>query len=298
MKATVQVIVDRANATNTAAAAIVADWQWPEKSVVQMQADTQALIAQASISDNADLAYTNAINQKNAAFTGYHLNTVTLLGMSKTHYRKNPAALATLKNLHALGHSDQDILDEGDTFAKVWAQLDPTYVPDTGWTLAAYQAAGTATGATVGALTTADVAWSNESAKTDDLALGVEDTNVAWYADATKKYGPDTPHGKMIRQEVPTNNAPVMPPDPPVVDEAIALGGGKVHIDFETPDSGWIQILHQGPGETAFAVLVDKLTTNFWEQGGFAPGAHSFKFVGVNTGGEGDESAPIVIQVT
>jgi hypothetical protein len=298
MKTNVQFVVDRANATNTAAAAIVADWQWPEKSVVQMQADTQSLIAQAGISDTADLALTNAINQKNAAFSGYHLNTVTLLGMTRTHYRNNPAALATLKNLHAKGQSDQNILDEGATFAKVWAQLDANYVPDTGWTLAAYQAAGTATAATVGTLTTADVAWSSESAKTDDLAAGVEDTNTAWYADATKKYGPDTPHGKMIRQEVPTTTSSVQPPDPPVVDEALALGGGKVHIDFETPDSGYIQIQHQGPGETAFTVLVDKLTTNFWEQGGFAPGAHSFKFVGINSGGEGDESAPIVIQVT
>jgi hypothetical protein len=126
----------------------------------------------------------------------------------------------------------------------------------------------------------------------------VEDTNVAWYADATKKYGPDTPHGKTIRQEVPTTTAAVQPPDAPVVDEALALGGGKVHIDFETPDSGYIQIWHQGPGETAFTVVVDKLTTNFWEQGGFAPGAHSFKFVGINSGGPGDFSAPIVIQVT
>jgi hypothetical protein len=76
------------------------------------------------------------------------------------------------------------------------------------------------------------------------------------------------------------------------------LGGGKVHIDFAPPASGWIQILHQGPGETAFTVALDKLTADFWEQGGFAPGAHSFKFVGVNSGGPGDASAPIVIQVT
>ena len=31
---------------------------------------------------------------------------------------------------------------------------------------------------------------------------------------------------------------------------------------------------------------------------GFKPGAHSFKFVGINSGGASDASAPIVVQVT
>jgi hypothetical protein len=43
---------------------------------------------------------------------------------------------------------------------------------------------------------------------------------------------------------------------------------------------------------------VEKLTATFFEQGGFAPGAHNFKFVGINSGGQIPETAPIVIQVT
>jgi hypothetical protein len=298
MKTDVQFALDRANATNTVATAIQADWVWPEKPIAQMMAETQTLAVQASLSDTKDSALSNAIARKNAAFDSYHQTTVTLLGMTKTHYRNNPAAQATLKNLHAKGQSEQTILDEGATFAQVWAQLDVTYVPDPGWTLVAFQAAGADCVTKAAAVTTADVAWSSESAKTDALAVAVEDTNTAWYADATRKFGPDTEHGKTIRQEVPTTSKSVPPPAPPVVVEALALGGGKVHIDFETPDSGYIQILHQGPGETAFTVLVDKLTTNFYEAGGFAPGAHSFKFVGINSGGTGDASAPVVIQVT
>jgi hypothetical protein len=298
MKTNVQFVLDRAHATNAAATAIAADWEWQEKPVVQMTADTQALEAQAGLSDTADTALTNATNQKNAAFASYHATTVMLLGMTKTHYRNQPAALATLKNLQALGKSEQDILDEGATLAKIWEQLDATYVPDKGWTLTAFQAVGTATAATVGALTTANVAWSNTSAQTDEQAAAVEDTNVAWYADATKKFGPDTPHGVMIRQTVPTTTHAVQPPAPPVVLEALALGGGRVHIDFAPPASGYIQIQHQAPGETVFTVLVAKLTANFFETGGFAPGAHSFKFRGINSGGASPETAPIVIQVT
>ena len=263
-----------------------------------MKTETKALAGQADVSDSRETALTNAIAQKNAAFGSYHQTTVTLLGMSKTHYRKDPAATATLKNLHAQGDSDQDILDEGAKFAKAWAELDPTYVPDMGWALAAFQAAGTDCATKAVAVTTADVAWSSESAKTDALAAAVEDTNVAWYADATRKFGPDTNHGKTIRQEVPTTSKSVQPPDPPVVIKAQALGGGKVHIDFAPPASGYIQILHQGPGEAAYTVLVDELTADYFEQGGFAPGAHGFKFVGVNSGGAGAASAPIVLQVT
>ena len=298
MKTSVQFVLDRASATNPVAAAIAADWVWAEKTVAQMVLDTKALADQANLSDNKDLALTNAIAQKNAAFDKYHQATVVLLGMTKTHYRNNPAALATLKNLHAKGQNDQSTLDEGATFAKVWAQLDATYVPDTGWTLAAYQAAGADCLTKVAALTTADVAWSNESAKTDTLAAAVEDTNVAWYADATKKFGSDTPHGKTIRQKIPTTSQIVQPPDPPVVVEAQALGGGKVHIDFASPASGYIQIWHRGPGETGYTELVPKLATDFFEQGGFAPGAHSFKFYGINSGGMGAESAPVDIVVT
>jgi len=298
MKTDVQFALDRANATNTVATAIQADWVWPEKPIAQMITETQTLTVQAGLSDTKDSALSNAIALKNAAFSNYHQTTVTLLGMTKTHNRNNPAALATLKNLHAKAQSEQATLDEGATFAQVWAQLDATYVPDTGWTLAAFQAAGADCVTKAASVTTADVAWSSESAKTDALAVGVEDTNTAWYADATRKFGPDTEHGKTIRQEVPTTSKSVQPPAPPVVVEALALGGGKVHIDFETPDSGYIQILHQGPGETAYTVLVEELTTNFYEAGGFAVGAHSFKFVGINSGGESDASAPIVIQVT
>ena len=298
MKTEVQFVLDRANATISVAAAIQTDWVWSEETIAQMQTATKALAAQADLSDSKNTALTKAIAQKNAAFGNYHQITVTLLGMTKTHYRNNSAATATLKNLHAKGQSDQDILDEGAKFAKAWAELDAAYVPDQGWTLAAFQAAGADCATKLSAVTTADVAWSSESATTDELAAEVEDTNIAWYADATRKFGPNTEHGKTIRQEVPTTSATVQPPDPPVVVEAQALGGGKVHIDFQPPASGYIQILHQGPGEPAFTVLVEKLTADFWEQGGFAPGAHSFKFVGINSGGSSDPSAPVVVQVT
>lgn len=298
MKTEVQFVLDRANATDAVAAAILADWEWAEKNLTQMQADATALADQADVSDSKDAALTNAIAQKNVSFDNYHQNTVVLLGMTKTHYRNNPAAAATLKNLHAQGDSDQDILDEGAKFANAWDELDGTYVPDKGWPLAVFQVAGADCVTKAAAVTTADVAWSNESAKTDTLAAAVEDTNIAWYADATRKFGPATPQGAMIRQEVPTTSKSVQPPGPPVVVEAQAIGGGKVHIDFAPPASGSIQIWHQGPGESAFTVLEDKLTADFYEAGGFAPGAHSFKFVGINSGGSGDASTPIVIQVT
>ena len=298
MNKNIQFIIDRALASNAAAAAILVDWQWSEKTVPQMGLDTQALVTQAGLSDKAGIAMLDAASQKNVALQNYHDATSLLLGMSKRHYRNQPAALATLMTVQALGKSAQNILDEGAAFAKIWKQLDLAYVPDPDWTLTAFETAGTAATASFGAVTTTEVAWSNSAAKTDDQALGVEDTNTAWFADATKKYGPDTPHGVMIRQTVPTTTHAVHPPVPPVVIEALAIGGGKVHIDFAPPASGWIQIQHQGPGETVFAVVMEKLTANFWEQGGFKPGANSFKFVGINSGGPGVESAVSVIQVT
>jgi hypothetical protein len=298
MKAEIQFVLDRAAATNSVAAAIAADWLWPEKTVAVMESDAAALAAQADVSDTKDQAYNKALADKNSAFLTYHQTTVELLGMTKTHYRNNPAAVAALKKLSARGQSDQNILNEGSTFAKVWAELDATYLPDQVWTLTAFQAAGTATAATVGALTTADVAWSTESAKTDALADGVEDTNTAWYADATKKFGPQTPHGVTIRQEIPTTTAAVNPPAAPVVLEAQALGGGKIHIDFQPPASGYIQVYHQAPGASAFTLLQDKLTAEFYEVGGLPVGANSFKFVGVNSGGSSPDSPVLVLQVT
>jgi len=298
MKAGIQFILDRANATDAVALAIQADWEWSEATVTQMQAATKALADQADVSDGKETALTLAIAQKNAAFNNYHLNTVMLLGMTKTHFRNDPAATATLKNLHARGQNEQDILDEGATFAKAWEELDATYVPDKGWTLAAFKAAGADCVTKAGQVVTADVAWSSESAKTDEMAASLDDTNIAWYADATKKYGPETEHGKTIRQKVPTTSKAVQPPDVPTVLEAQALGGGKVHIDFGPVASGYIQVWHQAPGETGYKVVADKLTDKFYEAGGFAPGAHSFAFKGINSGGASDLSGPTVIQVT
>lgn len=118
MKTEVQFVLDRANATISVAAAIQTDWVWSEETIAQMQTATKALAAQADLSDSKNTALTKAIAQKNAAFGNYHQITVTLLGMTKTHYRNDSAATATLKNLHAKGQSDQDILDEGAKFAR------------------------------------------------------------------------------------------------------------------------------------------------------------------------------------
>lgn len=43
MKTEVQFVLDRANATNAVAAAILADWEWPEETTAQMQTQTKAL---------------------------------------------------------------------------------------------------------------------------------------------------------------------------------------------------------------------------------------------------------------
>ena len=298
MKADIIFALLRSQATINAATAIGTDWVWPEKSVAEMTTDRQALRTQADLSDTREVAYNAASANRVAAFDAYHDATVTLLGMSRTHYRKNPAALSQLRDLHARGQNEQGILDEGAAFARVWEQLDATYVPDTGWTLVAFKAAGANCLTMQDAERNANVAWNDESKNTDVMAIAVQDTNMAWYADATKKFGPETAHGQMIRSTVPTTSKAQALPQKPVIGEALALGGGKVHLDFQVSGAGHVRVLHEGPGETTFTVMNDNVTGNTFDASGLAAGTHHFELVGVNSAGEGPVSNDVALVVT
>lgn len=298
MKVEVLFALVRSQASINAANAILADWGWPEKTIAAMAADRAALKTQADHTDTLSVAFDAAHANRVAAFNLYHTTTVALLGMTKTHFRKDPAATAQLKPLRARGQNEQDILDEGDLFAKVWEQLDATYIPDTGWPLAAFQAAGADCLTKQDAENTAGVVWNNEVKNTDVMAADVQDTNIAWYADATRKFGPDTAHGQMIRSTVPTTSKAQAVPQVPVIGDALALGGGKVHLDFHVVGASSVRVLDKPPGAATFTTLADTVTGDSFDGSGLVPGAHLFEIVGVNSAGDGPVSADIALAVT
>ena len=67
------------------------------------------------------------------------------------------------------------------------------------------------------------------------------------------------------------------------------MRNGRIILGASTGCAGHEVFMQAIPGRRGGAAF---------SKAGFTPGAHSFKFVGINSGGSSDATAPIVVQVT
>lgn len=138
-----------------------------------------------------------------------HLRTMQGVAMAKNKFRKNPAAFSQIDNLTACGTSRSVTLKEALAWESAWENLAATWAPLPANTLSAFKTLReTCNEDLQTAYAAAYAAWRKEAEKLSEMALALENSNVAWYADATRVFPTGTPEGDMIRGTVPTTYSP------------------------------------------------------------------------------------------
>lgn len=104
----------------------------------------------------------------------------------ETKLRKDPAAFSQIENLTARGTSRLVTLKEALAWESAWENLAPIWAPLPANMLAAFKTLRKACNEDYQtAYATAFAAWRKEAEKLAEMARALEDSNEAWYADAT-----------------------------------------------------------------------------------------------------------------
>jgi hypothetical protein len=226
MSETLGFIKDRAVKTISAAKQLSATWTWQTKTPEQMQADlwaitgnssvTPPIIGQEEIASAAQRTRGAAHGTWVAQMAELHRRTVQAVGMLKNKLQGDPAAFAVVSNLSASSGSRKETLDEALALESAWTNQAPTWSATTINTLPAFVA--------LRKLCTEDLqttfsdshtAWRTEVTTLNAMANAVEQSDEAWYLDATKVFPAGTPEGDMIRSTIPTTYTPPATPTPP-----------------------------------------------------------------------------------
>lgn len=226
MSETLGFIKDRAVKTISAAKQLAATWTWKEQTSDQMQAVlwaitgnstvTPPIIGQEEIASAAAGTRVAANGLWERQLGELHRRTVQAVGMLKNKLRDDPAALAVVSGLSASSHSHKGTLDEALALESAWTNQAPTWSPTTINTLTAFQALRKLCAEDLRtAFSDAHTGWRAEVTKLNAMANAMEQSDEAWYVDATKVFPAGTPEGDMIRSTVPTTYTPPTPPTPP-----------------------------------------------------------------------------------
>jgi hypothetical protein len=95
---------------------------------------------------------------------------------------------------------------------------------------------------------------------------------------------------------VPTEPAST-PPGPAVITLASSPAHGAVRLEFNAEHATSFKVIHKGPGQLQFTPVADVLAPGVYMASGLAGGFHMYKIAGVNSRGDGPESAEVSLAV-
>jgi hypothetical protein len=123
----------------------------------------------------------------------------------------------------------------------------------------------------------------------------VDADNVAWYAEATRRFPVGTVEGDLIRSTVPTTYTP--PPEVgPAQITTVMVSGTEIHADATALHATKFTWFHQAPGSPAFLVIATGAPGSLTLHNQ-PPGVHRLKAAGQNAGGEGPLSAAVEVTI-
>jgi len=236
MSETIEFIKDRGVKTISAAKDLAPDWVWPEMTSDQMQGklesitgnstSTPPVVGQEEIASRKAGVRNLALSTWERQLEELHRRTVQCVGMLKNKFRNDAVNLAVVSNLSAGSNSRSETLAEALALESAWTKVAPTWSPTTVNTLAAFGALRKLCAEDLQqAFSDAHADWRKAVETLNGMANDLEQTDEAWYADATRVFAAGTPEGDMIRSTIPTTYVPPQPktPTPP----APTTGTGK-----------------------------------------------------------------------
>ncbi len=274
-------------------------WVWSRKPLVQWGADLAELDLLRTTESERRTDWRNAAESWQADLNRIQQITRDVAGYAASHFYNDEVKLRLFEPLQTDGRSRPDVYQQGLEARSAWSQTDPAWVIVSGGEEVTNGSFGSLLAAAVARQTTYSdklAAWRYAASALMNKAQKLDADNVAWYADATRRFPEGTTEGDMIRSTVPTTTTPPQPVGQAVIANAMA-SGGDVHFDVSAPHATRYTYLQQVPGSPAFVVVLADSAEDSLTLHGQPPGLHRFKVVGSNSLGEGQESAVVEVAV-
>lgn len=285
----------RAQATRNAQVNIAAAWVWSEKTVERWNTDVTRL-DQLQQDENAKRTqWRSAAETWENDLVRIQQITRDVKRAGSFKFRNERPKLALFETLRTDGDGRGDIYVQGLAARNAWEQADETWELSAEVTLSTFSSLLASALARQSAHGTALTAWRRAASELANKAQVVDADNVAWYAEATRRFPAGTTEGDMIRSTVPTTSRPVQAVGQAVITNLMA-SNGDIHFDCSAQYATRYTCLHQPPGSEAFVVWIADTPQTSFNLHGQPAGVHRFKVFGSNAGGQGLESA--VAQVT
>ena len=284
---------NRAEKTRDAQTALATSpgWVWNKHTVVQWNTDITMLQQLNSAEIAARTQWRNAAELWQVSIDRIQFITRQFVSIGRVQFQENPVKAALIDRLHTDGESRADIQEQGEAARDAWTAVDAA------WEITEEMSLGAFGSLLSGALATKQTHGGKETAlHIAELTLNfkaqeVDKLNLAWYAEATRRFGKDTLAGALIRRTVPTTTRPDKPVGQAVISHLMAAAGGGIHFDCAAPHATKFTYLHQPPGAPAFFVVLADSPEKSLTLHNQPAGLHKFKAIGRNSRGEGAESA-------
>jgi len=289
-------IRDRAELISQVATSIAGVYVFPERTLVQL-ADSVTSLDQLDADEGAKrTTWRNAAILWDNNLSGIKALTGSIKRQGLFRFANDPVKKRLFTKLKVGGRSRQDIYDHGQSARDAWQEAEPGWLVEGNQQLSAFSSSLAGALALKGTHGTKLTAWRKSAAARNNKARGVNTESVAWYADATRKCKAGTTEGDLIRSTVPVTTRPT-----PAVGQAVIsnvmVSGQDVHFDFTAPHGTRFTVYHKAPGSPVFLVVVTETREKSITLHDLAEGEHQFKVVGINSDGEGPESAVTTVQV-
>ncbi|HEY0552596.1 MAG TPA: hypothetical protein VGF13_23555 [Verrucomicrobiae bacterium] len=264
-------------------------WEWDEKSADDFKDIYDAVIALAAADSDESADTSQARGLRDVDLDGVRDMMRGYLSLAKRKYRNDATKMRLLKPLVVKSEGILRTLKLALDVESAWKQIDQAYVPKAGVTFAAF---ATLRGACQTKFENVAKEGAEEGQASGELSKGLRDLyrlSVDWYQEAFRRFGPETPHGMMIREQIDTGSGTPPPPLPgqAVITSIIYDNGPRLEFDAEDAETFdvWERILP----DAEFTKVASNISEKVW--------AHTdlhadfeYKVVGRNSHGDGPES--------
>lgn len=288
--------VDRALASRNVQAEIIAVYLWPERTVLQWDADLTAIESARLLELQGRVAVKSQAELLDSSLADIESISRKVVRLAKTRYRNQRVPSGMYADLRITAVSRDVIIDEGREVLETWLSVEAAWEPSEGLTTGSFGSLIAAAEAQQKIWLRKQTEWRKKALIVEDCALNLDELNVAWYSDATTQVPAGTVAGDLIRT-VPTTYNPPPEVGQAVLSNVMTTPDGTIHFDAAAPHATKITYLHKGPGMLEYEIVVAHSTERSLTYHQALPGLHLFKAFGENSGGHGADSAPLVVEV-
>ena len=287
---------ERALATRSAQIIVALIWVWLEKTVAQWTTHIDAFLAQEEAAADANAVADARRSELDAKLEEVHQRTQQGLSFFKTACRNDVVKTGALRSLTAIGNSRALILEEALSFEAAWEELDPTWEPMTGQTLALFKVLREEGETCMEAYVAAKAAWRHETEGWNRLGEVIGQDCIAWYSVATQVFPEGTPEGDMIRGTVPTTTGFThLPEQAVVVLDEVVPGGYSVSLEAEHASK--FDVFEKLDGELEYTKVGTDVPSGLFSRTGLTPGGREVKAEPRNSRGAGPMSDALGLTV-